>query len=266
MKLPGWTREPLVHFTVLGAVMYVALTWGGNPPDPSSRVITVGSEEKERIAESWTLSMGRAPTDAELDSAIDAFVREEVLYREALRLGFDESDMVVRRRLVSKMDLSASLAAEVTEPSQEVLRGYFEANKELYADAAVANAQVSFEQAFFDNENNALNALSAGSFAGNRTSLPRRVSSTKLRDVEARFGADFVRGLAQLEPGETWQGPLRSGFGWHLVKLTAREVPEPDFEELRTNIANDWRAAEIEARKARAYETLASAYRIDIDR
>ena len=266
MKLPNWTREPLVHFTVLGAVLYVALTWGGTPPDPASRVINVGSEEKERIAQSWSLSMGRPPTDAELDQAIDAFVREEVLYREALRLGFDESDLVVRRRLVSKMDLSASLAAETTEPSQEVLREFFEANKELYTDLAAANAEVSFEQAMFSSENNTLGALSTNSFTGEQTSLPRRVSSTKLRDVEARFGAEFVRGLAELEPGEEWHGPLRSGFGWHIVKLTSRDVPEPDFEALRTSIANDWRTAEIDARKRRAYETLASAYRIDIER
>jgi len=266
MKLPNWTREPLVHFTVLGAVLYVALTWGGTPPDPASRVISVGGAEKEKIAESWTLSMGRAPTDAELDSAIDAFVREEVLYREALRLGFDESDMVVRRRLVSKMDLSASLAAETTEPNEATLREFFEANQELYTDDAAANAAVSFEQALFDNENNALSSLSANSFKGEPTALPRGISSTKLRDVEAQFGADFVRGLGELEAGDTWQGPVRSGFGWHLVKLTERQVPEPDFEALRTAIANDWRAAEIKQRKERAYETLASAYRIDIDR
>lgn len=266
MNLPNWTREPLIHFTALGAVLYVALTWGGNPPDPSSRVISVGAAETEKIAESWTMTMGRSPTDAELDQAVDSFVREEVLYREALRLGFDESDAIVRRRLVSKMDLSASLAAETAEPSEAVLREYFDANRDLYADNAAANAKVSFEQALFTNENKALNAIRAEFAESEPTSLPRRISSTKLRDVEAQFGADFVRGLSELEPGDAWQGPVRSGFGWHLVKLTNREVPEPDFDALRLAIANDWRTAEIEARKERAYEVLASAYRIDIDR
>lgn len=266
MNLPNWTREPLVHFTVLGAALYVVLTWGGTPLDPASRVISVGTAEKEKIAESWSLTMGRAPTDAELDNAIDAFVREEVLYREALRLGFDESDAIVRRRLVSKMDLSASLAAETAEPSEQVLREFFEANPQAYANEAATNATVSFEQALFSNENNALNALEADSFNSEPTSLPSSVSSTKLRDVEAQFGSDFARGLSGLELGEAWQGPVRSGFGWHLVKVTERQVPEPDFEALRTAIANDWRAAEIKARKERAYETLASAYRIDIDR
>jgi hypothetical protein len=266
MNLPGWTREPLVHFTVLGAILYVALTWGGNPPDPSSRVINVGAAEKEKIAESWALTMGRSPTDAELDQAIDAFVREEVLYREALRLGFDESDAIVRRRLVSKMDLSASLAAETAEPSEETLRAFFEANPELYQDEASANAKVSFEQAFFINENSALIAIQANSTQTEPTSLPGRVSSTNLRDVEARFGRQFANGLSQIDVKDEWQGPIRSGFGWHAVRLTSREAPEPDFDALKVSIANDWRNAEIKARKERAYETLSSAYRIDIDR
>ena len=266
MKLSAWMREPLVHFACLGAILYVALTWGGSPPDPSSRVINVGAAETEKIAESWALTMGRSPTDAELDQAVDAFVREEVLYREALRLGLDESDAIVRRRLVSKMDLSASLAAETSEPSEATLREFFDANPQLYTDDAAVNAIMSFQQAIFSSENKALNAKGANSFKGEPTSLPRGVSSTKLRDIEAQFGVDFAQAISGLEPGEEWQGPLRSGFGWHLVKVTKREVPEPDFATLRTAIANDWRAAEIKARKERAYQTLRSAYRIDINR
>jgi len=266
MKLPDWTREPLVHFTALGAVLYVALTWGGSPPDPASRVIKVGSAEEQRIAESWTLTMGRAPTDAELDLAVDAFVREEVLYREALRLGFDEGDAIVRRRLVSKMDLSASLAAETAEPSEETLRAFLAENSQLYANEASANASVTLDQAVFSSEASARAALGSAQVSGGATSLPRSLSATPMRDIEARFGQQFAAGVRALETGDKWQGPIASGFGWHLVRLNDRSIPEPDFETLRATIANDWRSAEIEARKARAYETLRSAYRIDIDR
>ncbi|MEM1053193.1 MAG: peptidylprolyl isomerase [Pseudomonadota bacterium] len=265
MDLPNWTREPLVHFVLMGAVLYVALTWGGNPPDPSSRVISIGAAEKEKIAESWTLTMGRSPTDAELDQAIDAFVREEVLYREALRLGFDESDAIVRRRLVSKMDLSASLAAETADPSEETLRAFLEDNPELYTNEAVEGAVVTFDQIVFPNETDARAALDSGVQRGEPTSLPFAVTNS-MRDIEARFGKQFAEQLNAIDPIEKWQGPVRSGFGWHLVRLTARQVPEPDFETMRVAIANDWRNAEIKARKERAYETLSSAYRIDIDR
>ncbi|MEM7700669.1 MAG: peptidylprolyl isomerase [Pseudomonadota bacterium] len=265
MNLPNWTREPLVHFVVLGSVLYLALTWGGNPPDPASRVISVGLAEREKIAESWTLTMGRSPTDAELDAAVDAFVREEVLYREALRLGLDEEDAIVRRRLVSKMDLSASLAAETVEPTDEALRAYFEANKEHYADLAQVNAKVSFIQAFYSNEAQARAAIERGDDAGEATSLPPSVDASPMRDVEARFGQQFAMGLRSLTPSEKWQGPIQSGFGWHLVRLTQRDDQPAEFESIKGVLANDWRSEQIDARKERAYQVFASAYRIDID-
>ena len=264
MNLFAWTREPLVHFVALGFVLYVALTWGGSPPDPASRVINVGAAEKEKIAESWTLTMGRSPTDAELDVAVTSFVREEVLYREALRLGLDESDAIVRRRLVSKMDLSASLAAETAEPTDAALRAFLDANADRYTDREAINAKVSFEQAFFASEAQARAALAAGGGTGQPTSLPPSLSDTAMRDVEARFGKQFASELSALEPGENWQGPLASGFGWHTVRLTARDAQPPDFESLRTTLANDWRTEQIAARKQRAYDVLASAYRINI--
>lgn len=260
----SWTREPLVHFVALGFVLYLALTWGGNPPDPSSRVISVDTAEREKIAESWTLTMGRSPTDAELDQAVDAYVREEVLYREALRLGLDEEDAIVRRRLVSKMDLSASLAAETVEPTDEILRIYLKENRSKYAERAKADAAMTFDQAFFRSEERARATLGKGSPKADPTSLPPLVEAKPMREVEARFGQEFAAGIAQLEPSTDWQGPIRSGIGWHLVRLSKRDVQPPEFDALRSALANDWRSDQIAARKARAYDVLADAYRIDI--
>lgn len=265
MRLPNWTREPLVHFVALGAVLYVGLTWGGTPPDPASRVISVDAAEKEKIAESWTLTMGRSPTDAELDQAIDAFVREEVLYREALRLGLDDGDAIVRRRLVSKMDSSASLAAETAEPTDDTLREYFAENEQRYSAQGGANIKLSFEQRLFSSEAAAKAGLGAGDVSGEPTSLPAKVEAVSMREVEARFGKQFASELAALDIASEWQGPIQSGFGWHLVRLREREATPPDFETLRPVIANDWRNAQINERKQRAYEVLRSAYRIDID-
>lgn len=263
MNLSSLLREPLVHFIALGAVLYTVLTWGGTPPDPASRVIKVGGSQRQKIAESWTLTMGRAPTDAELDLAVDAFVREEVLYREALRLGLDEGDSIVRRRLVSKMNLSASLAAETVEPTDELLRAYLETNADRYADLMTTNSEVTFEQALFSSEAAARDALESGESSGEVTRLPAAMTARPMRDVEARFGHEFTHGLGALAPSGEWQGPIASGFGWHLVRLSARNTPPPDFESLRATLANDWRTEQIAARKQRAFEVLASAYRIE---
>ena len=262
MTLPGWTREPLIHFLALGALVYLALTWGGTPVDPASRVITVGPEQQAQIALSFERTMGRAPTDAELDAGIEKYVRDEVLYREALRLGLEDDDAVVRQRLISKMDMSAGLGAQAGEPGDAVLRAFFEANLARYAGPAA----VSFDQLFFDSQADASAALIAGPQAGQRIDLPASVEDMPMREVQSRFGELFARTLSPLEPGDDWQGPLPSGFGWHLVRLRDRELGEADFDSLRERVLNDWRNAEIAARQQRAFATLREAYRIEIER
>ncbi|AWW72889.1 hypothetical protein CD351_00440 [Erythrobacter sp. KY5] len=262
MTLPGWAREPLIHFLALGAIIYVALTWGGTPVDPASRIITVGPERQAQLAFGFERMMGRAPTDAELDAAIDRYVRDEVLYREALRLGLDQGDAVVRQRMVSKMDMSASLAAELADPSEALLRSYFEENAAQYA----GEPRLTFEQALFATERDARRALAAGSVEGSATSLPKTVTAMSASEVQARFGEQFGRNLAELETDDAWQGPIPSGFGWHLVRFTQRTAQDPKFEAVREQVVNDWRSAETAARKERAFEVLQGAYRIEIDR
>ena len=262
MTLPGWTREPLIHFLALGALVYLALTWGGTPVDPASRVITVGPEQQAQIALSFERTVGRAPTDAELDAGIEKYVRDEVLYREALRLGLEDGDAVVRQRLISKMDMSAGLGAQAGEPGDAVLRAFFEANLARYAGPAA----VSFDQLFFDSQAAASAALIAGPVAGQRIDLPASVEDMPMREVQSRFGELFARTLTPLEPGDDWQGPLPSGFGWHLVRRRDRELGEADFDSLRERVLNDWRNAEIAARQQRAFATLREAYRIEIER
>ncbi|MEM6475506.1 MAG: peptidylprolyl isomerase [Pseudomonadota bacterium] len=268
MRFPDWTREPLVHFLLAGFVLFVALTWasGGNV-DPASRIITVDADRKVQVALQFERTMGRAPTDAELDAAIERFVRDEVLYREALRLGLDQGDAVVRRRLVTKMDLSASAAAEAAEPDEAALRSFFDANTARYA----ATSAVSFDQVFFADESAARAALagldtrSDWKQAGESISLPASVDGLARQELVTRFGAQFAGDLEGLKAGEAWQGPLRSGFGWHLVRLRERGGGEAKaFEDVREQVANDWRAAEIAARKERAFEVLREGYRVEI--
>ena len=261
MTLPGWAREPLVHFLALGTVFYVVLTWGGTPVDPSSRVIAVDGARKAQLALAFEQVMGRAPTDAELDARIERYVREEVLYREALRLGLDADDAVVRQRMVAKMDMTASAAAEIAEPDEATLRAWFKANQARYA----ATRAVSFEQRLFGDEQTARAAL-ADPGPARSASLPQQMADSPLREVEARFGKQFAEGLEGLPADSKWLGPIPSGFGWHIVRVTARAAAEPDFEALRPRIANDWRSAEIAAREERAYTILRSAYRVDIAR
>ncbi|QUL37684.1 peptidyl-prolyl cis-trans isomerase [Erythrobacter sp. JK5] len=263
MTLPGWTREPLVHFLVGGALLFVLFAWtGGNAVDPSSRLIAVDRAQQAQLALQFERTMSRPPTDAEIDAAIAQFVRDEVLYREALRLGLDRGDAVVRRRLVAKMDMTASAAAETAVPEEPTLRAYFKENRARYSGAT----SVSFDQLYFKSEAAARRALATGVVAGDPISLPARMEAAAPGEIEARFGETFTRALAGIAANGEWAGPIRSGFGWHIARVSAREGVEPDFETLAPRIANDWRSAQIAERKRRAYQVLREGYRVEIDR
>ncbi|MCK0127207.1 peptidylprolyl isomerase [Erythrobacter sp. F6033] len=269
MTLPRWTREPLVHFLIAGAFVYAFFAWiGGTAVDPSSRVIDVDRDTQAQLALQYERTMGRAPTDAELDAQIEQFVRDEVLYREALRLGLDQGDAIVRRRLVSKMDMTAGAAAEIAEPDDATLQAFLDENKERYQTAL----DTSFDQLYFADQASAQAAIDQAATAsdwqglGEAISLPASMENASQRDIRAQFGEEFGAKLAALDTGDAWQGPLRSGFGWHIVRLRERASTDTGFDGLRQQLSNDWRSAQVATRKERAFELLREAYRIEIDR
>ncbi|WP_379545361.1 peptidyl-prolyl cis-trans isomerase [Qipengyuania sp. DSG2-2] len=253
-------REPLVHFLIAGAAIFALFAWIGEPVDPADRTITLDREQQALIALDFERMTQRPPTDAELDGLIERWVREEILYREALRLGLDDRDPVVRRRMAKKMDFIAASQADLAKPDGAELREWYEANAARFSE----DGQVSFEQRYFTEQAPALAAMESGA-GGEPSSLPASLTDRPLRDVEAQFGAAFADALARLAPGEEWQGPVRSGLGWHLVRLTSLEAgAAPDFAEIRDQVEDEWRLSEGEARREAAYRVFADAYTVEI--
>ena len=258
----GLLREPLVHFLIAGAAIYLTLGWFGNPVDPASRTISLSDDERAGIALGFERTVGRPPTDAEMDGLIERWVREEVLYREALRLGLDSDDAVVRRRLSTKMDELASASAETASVDEETLEKWLAAHPQRF----VEDGTVSFDQRYFASEDSARAALAAANPRGFPISLPASVEKRDRREVREVFGQQFAEGLAALEPDDRWQGPIPSGFGWHLVRLRAREPGElPPLANVRDRVEADWRNATIAERREEAYRTLRNAYRIETE-
>lgn len=269
MKLPGWTREPLVHFLAAGTLVFALFAARGGEVDPASRVIEVDRATQAQIALGFERLMSRAPTDAELDAQIDRFVREEVLYREALRLGLDQDDAIVRRRLAQKMDMLASARAETEQPSEETLRQYYSDNPEKFA----RDPRYTFDQLWFSTEGAAKAAqgriagASDWQALGARISLPVTLDEEPRREVLDTFGERFVAEIDGLKTGDEWSAPIPSGLGWHLVRLRERTTGEvPPFDEARGDAENLWRSATIAERRERGYQVLREAYRVEIDR
>ncbi|XUU61067.1 peptidyl-prolyl cis-trans isomerase [Erythrobacter sp. HA6-11] len=267
--MPQWLKEPLVHFLIGGAILFGFFAWTGTPSDPASRDITIDSETLASISSGFEQQMSRAPTDAELDNLTERFIREEVLYREALRLGLDQDDAIVRRRLAQKMDLIAAAQAEAASPSDEELQVWLEAHPARFA----SDAKYTFEQLWFAEKQAAdeaqINRDKPEMVRDNRASieLPATVSEMPRSEILDRFGQQFARELDAFRPSEEWQGPIPSGLGWHLVRLKAIEASElPPLSEIRDRVEADWRSGTATERKEAAYELLREAYTVEIDR
>lgn len=265
----AWQKEPLVHFLIGGALLFAFFAWRGEPIDPASREISVDSQTLAGLSASFELQARRAPTDAELDNLIERYVREEVLYREALRLGLDRDDAVVRRRLAQKMDLIAAAQADSQSPSDEQLQTWLETHKARFSKGS----RYSLDQLWFaerDAAEKALNGRTIDSIArtqGSTIDLPAKVENMSGAEVANRFGQQFLRELEALEPSSSWQGPIPSGLGWHLVRLREVDVAElPPLAEVRGEVERDWRFATATQRRAEAYQELRDAYTVEIER
>lgn len=263
MRLPGWTREPLVHFLAAGTAIWFVLAWQGEPVDPASRTIAVAREDRARLALQWERTLQRPPTDAELDSLTEQFIREEVLYREALRLGLDRDDAVLRKRLATKMDYLAASMAETASATDATLEDWLKRHPERFAP----EVRYSFDQAWFADRAAAGRALAGGTPQGEDISLPPALERAPRREVEQRFGEAFRQALDEAPVGQRWHGPVASGFGWHLVRLRAREAgPVPSLGAIRDKVEADWQSATAAARKQEAYRVLRQSYRITVAR
>ncbi|MBL0924381.1 MAG: peptidyl-prolyl cis-trans isomerase [Sphingomonadaceae bacterium] len=259
-------REPLVHFLIAGAALWVVMVYFGEG-DTRDRKITLDEAKVANIANQWEQSWRRPPSPQELDGLIRDYIKEEIYFREAMRLGLDVDDPVIRRRLRSKMEFLATAQVENATPTDAEIERYFAANRQRYAEGMT----FSFEQKYFaDDEATARNAIAALN-AGQPvplvpTAIAAAMDGADVEQIKREFGDTFGKTLANLKTGR-WAGPVRSGFGWHAVKVTKRSgAIAPTLGDVRQRVVNDWRTDTRISREAAAYQTLLDSYEIRIAR
>lgn len=273
-RLHSWLREPLAHFLLAGLTVFLWSEWRGNPVDPASRTITIDAPQVERLAQSWTQTWQRPPTPQEIDGLIRDFIKEEIYYREALRLGLDQDDTVIRRRLMSKMEFLASAQVENATPTDAQLQQWLDGHRARYA----AGAKFSFDQIYLtaNDEVSAQQRASAllsqaragGDWQalGDPLSVPRSLEAADSQAISREFGDGFATQLAAAPVGQ-WSGPVSSGFGLHIVRVRSVTSNGPvSLSAVRQQVENDWRAATIERRQNEAYQALLDGYTIKIAR
>lgn len=267
-----WIKDPSVQFAVIGAMLFAinGLFQRGGPGDDQEIVIT--QNRIQHLSNIFERGWQRPPGPDELQGLIDDFVREEVLYREAVKMGLDEDDTVIRRRMRMKMEFLAKDLVDAIEPTDQVLENYYSANIDKY----IHPARYTFEQVFLDSDKRTevaedariiLTKLTAGKdpqSLSDSNLLQYRFEDVSSERIDRLFGSDFSLQFLELETDQ-WAGPLTSAYGEHLVRISAAAPRhQVDFVDIKADVLRDWQLEEQRNILETQYETLRANYRIRI--
>jgi peptidyl-prolyl cis-trans isomerase C len=269
-------QEPLLHFLALGVAIFALNAWRekARPTEATAARIEVTAAVIERLRAGYERQFGQAPDMEELRGLVTAHIREEVFFREALALGLDRDDTIVRRRLAQKMEFLSDDIAAAAEPEDKAVREFFEKNAARYAKPG----RVTFQHVYFSREkrgagleaavSEALAALEKGASAeafGNPFLHGYEFAEREQDDVIAAFGPEFAKQLAA-QPAGVWRGPVTSSYGLHLVRVEARTEPRPaNFDEVRVTVARDLNDERRRMANAEIFERLRERYRVTVD-
>ena len=268
-------KDPLVHFLLLGGLLFLLFAWRGEPDATDPYEIVIADEDVQRMWQALAILHGRVPTREEMSAILEPSIKEEILYREALALGLDQNDSQVRARLAEKMLFLTQDIAEPIESTGAELAAYFEADPERFRRLAT----ISFEHIFFSPsrrgaqlEADAEAALlmvregGADSVVSDDLLLEERYERTEFAAIRRAFGDNFASTVTALQPENTWLGPIRSDYGLHLVRVTEVNASyQPDLDEVGAEIKAALMAQRrLEANEAE-YRELRDRYEIVVN-
>ena len=276
--LKGLAREPLLHFLVLGALLFALDAWWRPAATAAAHTRIVVTEARIlNLAATFTRTWQRPPTREELAGLVEAHVREEVMVREALALGLDRDDTIVRRRLQQKIEFVSEEAAALAPPTDEQLQAYLSANPErfqrparatfsqVYLDPARRKGALEADAARLLERLNGARAPREPAQVGDRLLLlePRYVDLPQ-QELAGRFGPEFAEALLKQPPGR-WVGPLASGYGAHLVRVEGLQGGGmATLAEVRPLVVREWSNARREALARDFYARLRAKYAITV--
>jgi hypothetical protein len=270
-------REPLIHFLLIGAALFAAYRYlqPARSAAPSSQEIQLSVDELSQLAMLFRSQWRRDPTTEEFGRLVENKVQAEVLYREALAMGLDKNDEIVNRRMAQKMQFLAEDVAAAREPTTEELKAWYAKNSDKFA----MPTRVSFRHLYFSPDRRGKNAQADAAKA--LPQLAGQPVDAKLDESFAdpfmfqqyyrdratdylgkEFGPQFAQAVAKLPTG-SWQGPIESGFGWHLVFVdTAIPGRVPDFAEIEADVKTAWLGEQKALGWDKAYKEMRAKYTV----
>lgn len=262
-------REPLLHFLLGGAGLFLLFNYVSDPRSGSDDQIVVTTGQVEHLVSLFVKTRQRAPTDVELRGLVDNYVLEEVLYREALAIGLDQDDTIIRRRLRQKIEFLLD-DFTLVEPGDADLQQFLEKEPERFR----LDARISFNQVFLQEQSRS-SADSVLATLRSGVSDPEKFSESYLiayhfedvteATVSAQFGSAFSAALFGLDSGE-WTGPVQSPFGFHLVNIENIVVARvPPLEEIRANVEREWLVDFRAAAQQKIIDEMTAKYTVTIE-
>jgi PPIC-type PPIASE domain len=264
-------REPLVHFLLLGGLLFAAWSWG-SPQETGNNVIVIDQARLDHLETLWKAQWKRDPAPQDVAAIIDRQLRQEVFYREALRMGLDHDDSIIRIRLAQKMEAVASdLSTLMQPPTEAQLRAFYTERPDLFTlPQAFAFRQVLYlpSEAGDDKLEAMLASLRSGGEVPksrlNKLSMPLDWPLTPAQTLDNSFGGGFAESLSTL-PAGVWSGPVRSGLGLHLVQVTeSRPEHLAAFEDIRDFVARQYEYYAVLDAQERVFKELLKKYEVRI--
>lgn len=270
-------REPLVHFGLIGIALFFAFSFAGNPVNPESDRIVVTQGQTDFLKANFTRTWQRPPTEEEMQGLINGYVRDEILYREALALGLDRDDPVIRRRLKQKLEFMNDDLAGVVTASDEQLKEFISSHPESFR----IEAQVTFRHIFLgmDQHGNSVMEKAAQLLTelsndanirdpdtmGDNLMLPKSFNLSPVSEIARLFGKLFSVEIMKIKQGN-WTGPIRSGYGLHLVLISEKiEERQPELDEVREIVEREWLNVHKTQTRESLYNNLRKKYTVAVE-
>ena len=267
-------RQPLVQFLLLGGALFAVHAFFGAQLGDQKPQIVVSAERIELLSAAWERQWQRPPSPEELDGLIASYLREEILFRKALEMGLDRDDTVVRRQLAQRVEFLAQATVSEVEPKEQELLDFYAAHPEIFEvprRITFTHVYISGDEHGPESETVARQALSDllegadPATTGDRFALQRDYLRKSPAEVARHFGSQFTEAVFELPQG-SWQGPLPSGYGQHLVLVKRLEDAYlPSFEEVRTRVREEYFSYRRREIDKTFYDQLRSGYEIVIE-
>jgi len=270
-------QNPLTHVLLFGFFLAIILliVFGIPTNEQDKRRIVITNNDVQQLWTGWKRTWQRDPTEKELRTQLQNYVREEVLYREALKRNYDRDDIVIKRSLVRKMDFLAEGQVQARDITDDEIKAYFDLRRERYRfppkisfvhiyfnlDQRGEFTEIAVKEAIEKLRNKTPDDVDLEDY-GDRFMLNNRYRAQTPREIQSQFGEDFANELIALEPGK-WQGPVASGYGFHAVFVEKRISSRiPDWQEVKSNILNDMLLEERAAAKEQFYTEILRQYEV----